>query len=164
MSKNPVLTALETQAQKESIALQITERGYAFIFSNMTTDTPAFLYTIGLQTKGRPEIFLSGNMEAATGMKLIEGVVAKWKKANAVLLGRMGRHLQVGKLQMPIELLEVDAKAAAHEYTTLIGQTFPDTDYRLVQLFWPDAAGKLPTSKTYTKDPGHRQHKLAVLK
>lgn len=138
------------------------ERDYVFICSNVTNLTPAYVYTVGLCTFDLPEVFISGNMSEETAMGIITKLVGQWNDTAKIRLGRLPSFLNVQGKPYPVEVVEVDPKAAGVGYTTMIASTHPEIDHRLVQIFWPDEHGRLPWDAKYNKQPEFRQHALAV--
>ncbi len=158
------VTVREEKALHASIAEQMNgRRGYAIVTSNVTLDTPAFAYTIGLTAKGRPEIFLSGNMNPKTAIGIIESLVNRWEKDKRVTIGKMSKFITMGTKQWPIKVVRIDPVEAEELHTKLIRKYYPIFNFKLVQVYWPDSNGYLPDYEKYTTEEGHKQHMFPTI-
>lgn len=165
---NPVMGALQKKAYDDSIVDSLKKFGYAFIGVNQIDDEdpqPAFIYTVGLHQRGFPDLFLSGNMEQATAMGIINHVIKFWEREGKARTGRINNFLTLAdrKTKRAIGLVPCDAEDAIHSHMKELVKRFPDARHKVVQVLWPDEKGYLPTNPNYTDRPDYVQRILAPI-
>jgi hypothetical protein len=158
--------AAKNKADEVSIQSNLDKYGYAFVGVNELDPQhpqPAYVYTVGLQTRGLPELFISGNFSQRTAMEILNKVISLWEAEDTVRLGILHKFLRLKNLRAPVELVELDAEAARESHMRELKNFYPELKNRAVQVLWPDPNGYLPTNENYTTDPQMFQSRPPVI-
>lgn len=141
----------------------IQDQGYA-ILSVDTRDPQgnagAYSYTVGLCEQGMPELFIVGNLTAATQGSILLKQVEYWQThgvTHDVVEGVVPASNTASTLRSQAVL--VNAPTAAQLYMERLAEWAllkPELNVQVAQLLWPDASNRLPGEPEYQNQHGQR--------
>jgi hypothetical protein len=151
------------QTLDKKLLEKIQEFGYTYmgVFGDATLDKPAFIYTVGLHLHGLPEIIMSGNLDPNEMHGVISNLASYWLQEKRAIFGDYPKFIVMAEGQeASITVIKVDTNYANENYIKAVARIYPQAQYEVAQLFWPDKEGKLPFEDEYTKDKTYLQEIL----
>lgn len=141
------MTDEQAQQYRDKIEANIKKYGYnsTFVFAG---NSPSFCYSTGIyKSFGVPEIFIS-SLPQNLSHELIADYLAKFRNTNSVPVNE-----QIDDLtdRFPVYLIEVP-KDNLTEYVLTSLKFYGNTDFKYVQLIYPDVEGNFPNDTGYDYD------------
>jgi hypothetical protein len=121
----------------------VREHGFAVVSVGAARDVPGFTYTVGLADERLPELLVIG-LPAQVAHPVLNALAARLRHERALPLEQPLRDVFAG---MAAVLQEVPfARCAAYVHVAAERQHGP---IRVLQLIWPDEAGRFPWETGY---------------
>jgi hypothetical protein len=121
----------------------IARHGVAIVSVGAARDAPAFSYTVGLSDDGLPELLVTG-LPPEVAQPVLNDLAVRLRRDGALPVSEPLADVFAG---MPAVLQEVPfARCAAYVRVAADRRQGP---LRVLQLIWPDAAGRFPWEAGY---------------
>ena len=157
---NPEQIQAKERALVGNIRERILKNSFAYVAVNQGgPESPTvMIHTVGLCTHGLPEIAVLGNLEHDLAVSMITKLVNIWQTDGVVSAGMLPDFFSLpGNRKVPAMIEKIDKDVFDQMIKIDISfVTFFD-DYEVVQLYWPDENGYLPTHPNYSASPNMRQ-------
>lgn len=147
LNRNQQMTEEQVKAYHAKVADNIKQQGFHVTYVAAGTE-PSFCYSTGIyQSFGIPEIFISSLPPNLSG-ELVENYVHKFKNVAAVPIDQKVDDLTD---RFPVYLIDVPVEKL-NEYVLSSVRLYGNTNYKYVQLIYPDTDGNFPNDTGYDYD------------
>ena len=126
----------------------IIERGHAVASIHGSEDGPPFSYTVGRTLKGRPELFITGPIDARIQMAILNDAVRVDEETPL----KPGQERDGLLQRFSTRIVEIDPQAAS----MFVARNFFGDDVRALQIVWPDPDGRFPGDPRFSFPADHQ--------